>query len=60
MITNSIGERELLACSNAVQMLSTRLNSNLSKDPPQAIKDLLIEIERESQTIDKLMDHPEQ
>jgi hypothetical protein len=55
LLNHSLGESDLLACVTAMQALSTRLNANLSKDPWQACRDVIEELERERKIISGLM-----
>ena len=56
LLNHSLGEPELLACVTAMKMVSTRLNANLSKDPWQACRDVIAELEQERKIISDLMD----
>ncbi|HEX7518154.1 MAG TPA: hypothetical protein VF345_12825 [Chthoniobacterales bacterium] len=55
LIDDSLTEPERLACENAISALSTRLNSNLSKDVWQATKDVTSEQQQELQEITDLL-----
>jgi hypothetical protein len=56
LVDDSLSEPERQACENAISALSTRLNSNLSKDAWQASKDVTEEQQRELQEISDLID----
>ena len=56
LIDDTLTEFERQVCENAIHSLSDQLNANLSKDPWQAVQDVIAALQREIQRIEELID----